>query len=317
MGTLETAAAPEPLARDPRRALDSLYFGVRVPRQAELALQAAAQDDYTVDMAGKKIAGKKRLVVLLGEYHAKTEKSSAIGKEVLRHFRHRGIEQKKISHWSDRLLSKLQKLSLRRLARENPAGRVRGTTIDDAQANEDLFLNFMSPKDLRQLATEINAMPAEDLSSVAMMGGDRAITWLDLKRFLADKGYMDPRSLPPGPVIYKLEAGHKPGFFEKAGVLAFSFVIVNEQLRGSILTQHAVFKPAAIASAVASAVADRIGVAGVVQGRDQTMAANIRKYLEEDSSLDLMLAIMGQAHTPGVKKLLVKKHGFKGVPFAP
>jgi hypothetical protein len=52
---------------------------------------------------------------------------------------------------------------------------------------------------------------------------------------------------------------------------------------------------------------------GLLEGRNETMVANIEKGLLEHPEYDHMLVFVGQAHVKGMKRLMMERFGFRGV----
>jgi hypothetical protein len=50
---------------------------------------------------------------------------------------------------------------------------------------------------------------------------------------------------------------------------------------------------------------------GLLEGRNETMVANIEKGLIENPDYDQMLVFIGQAHVKGMKRLLIERFGFR------
>ncbi len=96
------------------------------------ALYKAAKLDYKFEILKKRVDGKDRVVVLLGEVHRKTRESEKAGSEVIQHFEDVGIEGfKRGNSWGERFWAFLVKMRIvpKKSVNQNPQGLDTGAPL--------------------------------------------------------------------------------------------------------------------------------------------------------------------------------------------
>lgn len=143
----------------------------------------------------------------------------------------------------------------------------------------------------------------------------------------------------PGESFVALEKGHRPGLGEQLGALYTPalFALAGASVLTTTVLRHAIPPEAALAISGANLAAffhqfahsalRRLGLhlenyswgpfvapqVGLLAGRNQTMARNIDRALDEHGEKE-MLAIVGKDHVPGMARELRRRYGFVEVP---
>ncbi|MFC1521198.1 AAA family ATPase [Elusimicrobiota bacterium] len=270
------------------------------------ALHKAANDDYTVTILKKNLYGTDRFVVLLGETHLKSKTSSEIGKELIRKFRYIGGEGVNFNSYAGmRIFSKIIKSVFHAFYRTFLPGRSKEqSTINDAYehvldmetdaATFAVKTHFMllSAEERHKMEVGFDTTLARDPDALANIedaatGKTSQIRLDSVKKILAEL-----RSDPGSPEVarvrqaqkqkktefFRLEAGHKPDLAEKLSLWFKTLFPLT---------------------------------AGLLSGRNKTMARNIYNTAKNESELESMLAIVGKNHTWGLTDLLIKDYGFE------
>ena len=253
-----------------------LLKGVPIASPALAALQSS-EKHFKIETLTQEINGKKRLVILAGETHAKDQAASESGKRLLAEFSLRGFEA------PDDQNSLAAKIFY-------PFKRA---------------MNFTTNQILKKRESTIN-----DALTINNQKENVINLWL--------------------------EKGHVPDFAEKSSLLQLPIVIgvsttdfslwyANHQemvLPSGVLEVAAVSTSALSAYLILQSLLHRPfseknwyrkvfpASDGHLFARNLTMTKNMIKGLEEHPEEDQMLVLVGSAHVPGMKKILMEQYGF-------
>ena len=297
------------------------------------ALQRADAGDYKVSILSGDIDGREKTVVLLGEWHVKNDEATQLGKEVIQHFKLRGLEGADTNKLAGKRLMSWFLTLLRPAAQFFTLGsRQNSSSIDDAERRESLI------EAKEELKTRIDNETFEQaeavLLTVRVEGED-----LTAQQVLDELGIDDLETHLTPSTNTSLEEGHKPKFSEHAASVFYplGFIISSVSLltwvvsiaapeNATISTALSILKPVnhfIIAQLFGPLMFRRwetskiynwaffLG-AGFLTGRNKTMVANINKALSQ-SDEELMLVIVGKAHNSGMVRLLTDQYGFQSI----
>ncbi|MBI3552481.1 MAG: hypothetical protein HY077_08175 [Elusimicrobia bacterium] len=321
------------------------------PARLSLLKAAAKTKDYKVSLfKDVRSPERDRLVVVLGEVHVKGESASALGREVIEHFDHQGLESNDPTlTLGGRLLQMLHLDSLGGKFREwvgKFSGRSKSSSIDDAagritaqnfKENVIRIINAPDSKERQALWDLVKDKPAEELDGMISINGYETISLREIRDLFDRKGGAPKaRASAAQKKIHWLEEGHRPDWTEQLESLDWVVTSVLGALFGVVLAFAKEMSPAVWALVAVSTIYFaqwHLGeflrkryeharwfpyvfpvTIGLLRARNKTMAANIRKALDEDPRIESMLNIVGMAHNPGIAKELVEKHGFVEVP---
>lgn len=277
-----------------------------LPPQAVAALEAATVDGYAVKLLTRQEGGRKQLVVLMGELHEKSEKSFAIGREVIQYFQYRGLEAadfrltvggRMMAHGSEH--KNKSGLALLLAAEENtsyPKGRA-GSLIVEAARNAVIELPH-SRVDTRPVAFELEKGHKPNIAEQLAM--------LDLVS--SNLGHFPIAVLGGLMTIFTailLGKGFAIAFLAVSGIYYFAnmiFSYLNSTTLHGYIHRHAWLRNILPL------------VSGLVWARNTTMASNIQSNLTNNPEIKTLLTIVGICHIPGLKQLLVERYGFKELP---
>lgn len=305
------------------------------------SLHAAVKDDYLVSVLAKKEGGRHHFVVLLGEVHVKNKKNAELGRNVAKQFDYIGVE----GHDSSRLIGgrffgRIHSIA-RKLMRKFSA-RTEGSTIDEIAKMQSL------DQAKRKFAKSMESLSAKERervkSNLQVKIGGRPFTseemedfWKDVESFMGNPSKSGSKTeASQSQTVFDLEEGHKPDFIEQAAVMFLPVLLgvymvswITAFLPDSPVVREirSITVPPIIFLVVYSLFGDLLKRRfqdsrwyrvlfpdGLVIGRNKTMAANISKNLEARPEMDKMLVVVGKAHVPGMKELLINQHGFKEIP---
>ena len=311
LGALRASGAGDAAEATPGNALNAshLFDGTA----ARSALERAAEIGYTVTVLRKHGDGGDRLAVILGESHIKSAEEDEIGRGVVARFTNYALEGSDAeSTWARRFNRRMQERAARSLIASNPAKYGRGSTIEAAHQRTAA---------LADLRPHLPGLSPEDHASM-------------------------PTSTPPPPAgSFPLEIGHRPDAAEKIAVWVPTVgraypsipIVMHVFMAGTLISAFAslttaVFVCMGIISFLSAFILymrlgdrlwsfrphSRLSVLfplqfGIINARDKTMAANLARALESLPGGARLLAIVGMAHTPGIRRHLVEEHGYEDV----
>lgn len=334
--------APSPAAAAARLSLSN-------PRRDALA--AAAKGDYTVRVLRGTVAGKQRLVVLLGESHVKDEWNAKLGQLVISHFPVRGIEGFiGTGNFAYRLYCSVFIPITFGLARLIALGAAnKGSSLQEAIAYIDhertgrqRFLEIAKTmpaahsaqalESLRQVPEALMEDPIAPREYPGVTFGQAKQAFEAVQAGLEPSLFMKDRR-----TVFPLEIGHKAGIAERfeaiaetAGLLspvimmpfalwlhsfppALTFVLALP-IFFFVYVQLGIFLSAVFGEKPWVAALLAVAAPRKLVDRNRTLAGNMIEIFESYLAFNTLLAIMGQAHVPGIKKILADRYGFTEVP---
>lgn len=304
-----------------------------------------AKPHFDLEILHKEINGRNRVVILAGEFHLKNDEASASGKQMLQHFKFRGLEgiHTTRTSWLVRTILALNGVFSTRYKRAN---KLQGSTITDAALEKNTH-------DLAKLfALEI--LKASEVSSLELSGKqvERIEAMLrDKTSYFGKAEFLEEEFIPllkkyvsnqpvNFPMHMDLEKDHNPGFKE-------NFTALNYLLPYFTVTAHTLFLPllyfypefvpvyltslAGFGTASAYSLAERLlekysdkkwfssiffSYDGILEDRNVTMVKNLQAGLQENQSSEQFLVLLGGAHLEGMKKLL-RADGFQSAELPP
>lgn len=315
--------------------------------QRKAVLAVATQGDYTVRVLRGAVAGKQRLVVLLGERHVKNEWNDKLGKRVISYFPVRGMEGfLDTGNIAYRLTCSVFipiAFGLARLISRGTADQGSSLTeafhfIDKERAGRQRFseaVSAMAAPQRAKLLESLRQVPAT-LSGDPISPADYpGVTFEQAAQALeAAQAGLEPKLFLKGRrSVFPLEIGHKAGiaeqlelFAETAGLLApiimmplalwlHSFPPLLTCILAVPILYFFYVQCGILMSALYGErpwMSSLLALAGPrkIVDRNKTMANNIIEIFQCYMAFNAFLAIMGQAHIPGIKKILVERFGF-------
>jgi len=255
--------------------------------QQEALETASESPEYVVRISTGTIAGVPRIVVLLGERHAKSPSAARIGERVLDAFDVRGIEGVDFSrYWAAPILEPVYDRSYARLVERMGGGSTceaaweRAPDPGGTPARRVVELEADHRPGLReQWDAAMTAAGILTANCHGLLGGCAAALGLMVLPEPV-RGACVGAALS-GAALWALFRGFGPGAAERS-LLGRTYGAWRRYLERS----------------------------GIVGGRNVTMAAAIARAFSDDPALRVILVIVGRAHVDGLARLLREDQGF-------
>jgi hypothetical protein len=329
-----------------------LLGGTPISFEALQALHDA-KTSFEVEVLSKVIDGKERVVILAGETHIKTGGARSKGLNLIGHFDLRGIEGADLNSLGGRLLGPIMDAvnfvskKIFRLKGSTITDAIVTASMEEAKQSVAIQIAETLLKEAGLQSMELTIEQEQKhlvlLGNMKISSGDVEVDPVELLKVI--KVYLSANSEMIASeqrkiVNIQLEVGHKPNFKENLdvaqlpltlGLLGLTFAIspfaghgnqtvdVADKIITGIVYLNSAYTWAELAMKKKfsskpwfSAVFPTYG--GLLDGRNQTMVANIEKGLIEHPESDQMLIIVGKAHVKGMKSLLQDQYRFSSAP---